>query len=62
MARDPAPYHRYRPRLALPSILSLSLSLEFLEKQNKEESANSLGLEFFRFLRFFRREKEKKRF
>lgn len=25
-SRDPAPRHRYRPRLALPSILSLSLS------------------------------------
>lgn len=59
MARDPAPHHRYRPRPALPSILSLSLSFpfEFLEKGNKEESGNSLELEFFRFLAQTERER-----
>lgn len=59
MARDPAPYHRYRPRLALPSILSLSLS-RVPGKTKQRGKCQLAGTRVFPFSAFLpQREREK---
>ena len=58
MARDPAPYHRYRPRLALPSILFLSRVPGKTKQRGKCQLAGTRVFPFPAFLPRGERERE----